>query len=161
MAVQEDNLRKISKWFELKDFVVVLRGIGHTDFSSRPVLILQPVGRLIPFDIEHEALLKLMKQFANIVLQLSERGYLHGDLSYYNLLQHQGSENEDRHDQDVRALLVDMQTLMSLPEVPCFLLHILLQEFQYLVFQFPMLMARLLCRPLMQSSQLVHLCSWD
>ena len=114
------NLSKISNWPELQGFVVVLRGIGHTDFcssGSSGVLVLQPVGRLIPFNIKHGALLKLIEQFTHIVGQLSERGYLHGDLSYYNLLVHQGLEDQDRDGEDLHALLVDMQTLKSLRKV--------------------------------------------
>lgn len=127
MGVQEANLCKISKWDELQNSVVVLRGIGRTDFCSGAVLVLQPVGCLIPYDLEHDVLLDLFVQFSRIVMQFSERGYLHGDLSYYNLLVHQDSEDQDRHGQAVRALLVDMQTLMPLAEVPFTLLHILLQ----------------------------------
>ena len=134
-CVQENNLHKISKWPELTGSVVVLRGIGHTEFCSRPVLILQPVGRLIPCCIQHDALLALIKQFACIVEQLSVRGYLHGDLSYNNLLQHQASEDEHKDDHGMRALLVDMQTLMPLQQVPCSLMHVLRQKFQYLYCQ--------------------------
>ena len=61
--------------------MVVHRGVGYTKSCSHPVLILQPVGRLIPYCIEHDALLTLIKQFACIVEQLSFWGYLHGDLS--------------------------------------------------------------------------------
>ena len=93
VTVQEHDLCKISKWPELTGSVVVLRGMGHTKFCSHPMLILEPVGPLIPFRIEHDALLTLIKQFACIVEQLSVRGYLHGDLSYYNLLQHIDSED--------------------------------------------------------------------
>ena len=91
-------------------------------------LILQLVGRLISSCIEHDALLTLIKQFACIVEQLSIRGYLHGDLSYYNLLQHVDSEGQHQHDQGVRALLVDMQTLMPVRQVTCSLLLILQQH---------------------------------
>ncbi|KAL3130716.1 hypothetical protein ABBQ38_000065 [Trebouxia sp. C0009 RCD-2024] len=111
---EETNLSKISQWPELTGSVVVLRGVGYTKSSSRPILILQPVGRLIPYCIEHHALLTLIKQFACIVEQLSVRGYLHGDLSYYNLLQHVDSDDRNQDDQGMRALLVDMQTLMPL-----------------------------------------------
>ena len=80
--MQENNLSEISKWPELTGSVVVLRTrIGHTKSYSRPILILQPVGRLIPYCVEHDALLTLIKQFACIVENLSVRGYLHGDLS--------------------------------------------------------------------------------
>ena len=81
MGVQEANLHKISNWPELQGSVVALRGIGHTDFCSNAVLVLQPFGHLIPFDIEHGALLRLSEQFSHIVQKLSKRGYLHGDLS--------------------------------------------------------------------------------
>ncbi|KAL3162352.1 hypothetical protein ABBQ32_010035 [Trebouxia sp. C0010 RCD-2024] len=111
---EENNLSKISKWPELTGSVVVLRGVGYTKFSSRPILILQPVGRLIPYCIEHDALLTLIKQFVCIVEQLSVQGYLHGDLSYYNVLQHVDSDDQNQDDQGMRALLVDMQTLMPL-----------------------------------------------
>ena len=50
-----------------------------------------------------------MKQFARMVEQMSAKGYLHGDLSYFNLLKHQDTD---------AALLVDMQTLMPLEQVP-------------------------------------------
>ena len=126
LGVQEANLRKISNWPELQDSVVAMRGIGQTDFCSSAVLVLQPFGHLIPFDIEHGALLRLIEQFSHIVQKLSKRGYLHGDLSYYNLLAQQGSEDQGRDGQDVHALLVDMQTLMSLSEVLCSFLRILL-----------------------------------
>ena len=125
VTVQENNFSEISKWPELTGSVVVLRGVGHTQSFSRPILILQPVGRLIPYCIEHDAWLTLIKQFACIVEQLSVRGYLHGDLSYYNLLQHVGSEDRHQYDQGMGALLVDMQTLMPLREVTCSLMHIL------------------------------------
>lgn len=72
------------------------------------MLILQPVGCLIPYNIEIDALLDLMKQFAGIVGQLAAKGFLHGDLSYYNLLKRQDTND---------ALLVDMQTLMTLAQV--------------------------------------------
>ena len=135
MIVQENNLSQISKWPELTGSVVILRGVGQTKSFSRPILILQPVGRLIPYCIEHEALLTLIKQFACIVEQLSIRGYLHGDLSYYNLLQHVDSEGRHHDDQGMRALLVDMQTLMPLREVTCSLMLILQQQIRYFVFQ--------------------------
>ena len=128
MGVQEANLRKISNWPELQNSVVALRGIGRTDFCSSAVLVLQPVGHLIPFDIEHGALLGLIEQFSHIIQKLSKWGYLHGDLSYYNLLVQQDSEDQDRGGQDVHALLLDMQTLMSLPEVLSSFLRILLQS---------------------------------
>ena len=128
VIVQEHNLSQISKWPELTGSVVILRpGVGQTKSCSRCILILQPVGRLIPYCIEHEALLTLIKQFACIVEQLSIRGYLHGDLSYYNLLQHVDSEGRHHDDQGMRALLVDMQTLMPLREVTCSLMLILQQ----------------------------------
>ena len=73
LGVQEANLRKISNWPELQDSVVVLRGIGHIDACSSAVLILQPVGHLIPFDIEYGALLRLIEQFSHIVQKLSTR----------------------------------------------------------------------------------------
>lgn len=93
------------------------------------------MGPLIPFDIEHVDLLELMKQFAQIVKHLYVRGYVPDDLSYYNLLQHH-AEGPDREDQHVRALL-DMKTLLSLQQVPCFLLHNLLQRsFDVLSFAF-------------------------
>ena len=120
MTVQENNLSKISEWPELTGSVVVLKGVGHTQSCSRPTLILQPVGRLIPYCIEHDALLTLNKQFAYIIEQLSIRGYLHGDLSYYNLLQHVSSDDRHQDDQGMPALLVDMQTLMPLREVTFF-----------------------------------------
>ena len=135
VTVQENNLSEISKWPELTGSVVVLKGIGHTKSYSRPILILQPVGRLIPYCIEHDALLTLIKQFACIVEKLSVRGYLHGDLSYYNLLQHVVSEDRRQEDQGMDALLVDMQTLMPLRKVICFLMHILRQQIQYFVLQ--------------------------
>ncbi|KAL0019659.1 hypothetical protein WJX77_010649 [Trebouxia sp. C0004] len=113
---EENNISQISKWPELTGSVVILRGVGQTKSFSRPILILQPVGRLIPYCIEHEALLTLITQFTCIVEQLSIRGYLHGDLSYYNLLQHVDSEGRHHDDQGMRALLVDMQTLMPLRE---------------------------------------------
>lgn len=103
--VQVKNLKLVRSWPGLLGSVVHLRGIGHTDTLPRPVLILQPVGCLIPYDAAHEALLNIMKQFACVVKQRSAKGYLHGDLSYNNLLKHQ--------DMDA-ALLVDMQTLMPL-----------------------------------------------
>lgn len=93
-----------------------------------------------------------MKQFACVVKQLSAKGYLHGDLSYYNLLKHQ--------DRDA-ALLVDMQTLMPLQQV-----HILgwnsgltmLQELQPFVL---CLMSMLwLCRLLVRGSPLARPCLW-
>ena len=117
MIVQENNLSKISRWPELTGSVVVLRGTGHTEFCFRPALILQSVGCLIPYRIEHDALLTLIKQFACIVQQLAARGYLHGDLSYYNLLQHTDVGDRHQDDHGMRALLVDMQTLMPLREV--------------------------------------------
>ena len=135
VTVQENNLSEISKWPELTFSVVVHRGVGHTKSCSRPVLILQTVDHLIPYCIEHDALLALIKQFACIVEQLFVRGYLHGDLSYYNLLLHVDPEDRHQDDQGMRALLVDMQTLMPLREVSCSLMHILQQQIQYFVFQ--------------------------
>ena len=164
MIVQENNLSQISKWPELTGSMVILRGVGQTKSFSRPILILQPVGRLIPYCIEHEALLTLIKQFACIVEQLSIRGYLHGDLSYYNLLQHVDSEGRHHDDQGMRALLVDMQTLMPLREVTCSLVLILQQnaaKFDISSFRCLRSMSVLLCRLLKQSSPLAPLCSWD
>lgn len=69
---------------------------------------MQPVGCLVPYNIGLESLLIIMKQFACVVKQLNAKGYLHGDLSYYNLLKHQDTD---------AALLVDMQTLMPLQQV--------------------------------------------
>ena len=132
VIVQENNLSQMSKWPELSGSVVVLRGVGQTKSFSRPILILQPVGHLRPYCIEHEALLKLITQFACIVEQLSNRGYLHGDLSYYNLLQHVASEGQ-HHDQGIRALLVDMQTLVPLRQVNCSSMLMLKQQIQYSV----------------------------
>ena len=84
--MQEANLRNISNRPELQDSLVALRGIGQTVFCSSAVLVLQPFGHLIPFDIEHVALWRLTEQLSHLVQKLSELGYLHGDLSYYNLL---------------------------------------------------------------------------
>ncbi|KAL0034529.1 hypothetical protein WJX79_006917 [Trebouxia sp. C0005] len=80
---------------------------AYLDREDRRMLILQPVGCLIPYKIEMDALLDLMKQFAGIVGQLAARGFLHGDLSYYNLLKRQDTNH---------ALLVDMQTLTTLAQ---------------------------------------------
>lgn len=106
--VQAHNLKLVGSWPELLGSVVHLRGIGHTRSFPRHLLILQPVGCLVPYNIGLEALLTIMKQFASVVKQLSAKGYLHGDFSYYNLLKHQDTD---------AALLVDMQTLMPLQEV--------------------------------------------
>lgn len=122
VTLQENNIAKISEWPELTGSVVVLRAIGRTKSFSRPMLILQPVGCLIPRCIEHEALLTLIRQFACIVERLSARGYLHGDLSYYNLLQHADLEGQQQDGQG-HALLVDMQTLMPLQKVTCSLMQ--------------------------------------
>ncbi|KAL3162655.1 hypothetical protein ABBQ38_008700 [Trebouxia sp. C0009 RCD-2024] len=106
-----DNSEAIAKvpasaaLFEMEECEVQLRGVGHTDTFLGPALILQPVGCLIPYDIGHEALLTIISQFAGTVAQMAARGYLHGDLSYFNLLKRQDTD---------AALLVDMQTLMSL-----------------------------------------------
>jgi hypothetical protein len=108
LGVQVENLKRIARWPELQNCVVLLRGIGRYDNQERRMLILQPVGCLIPYKIEINALLDLMKQFAGIVGQLAARGFLHGDLSYYNLLKRQDTND---------ALLVDMQTLMTLAQV--------------------------------------------
>ncbi|KAL3151355.1 hypothetical protein ABBQ38_013187 [Trebouxia sp. C0009 RCD-2024] len=103
-----ENLRRIHGWPEIQECVVQLRGVGYTDTFLGPALILQPVGCLIPYDIGHEALLTILRQFAGTVAQMAARGYLHGDLSYFNLLKRQDTD---------AALLVDMQTLMSLEKV--------------------------------------------
>ncbi|DBB01130.1 TPA: hypothetical protein ACH3X1_001021 [Trebouxia sp. C0004] len=102
-----ENLKRIARWPELQNCVVLLRDIGRYDNQERRMLILQPVGCLIPCKIKIDALLDLMKQFAGIVGQLAARGFLHGDLSYYNLLKRQDTND---------ALLVDMQTLMTLAQ---------------------------------------------
>ena len=115
--------------------LLLLRDVGHTKSCSRPVLILQPVGRLIPYCTEHDALFTLIKQYACIVQQLSIRGHLHGELSYYNLLQHVHSEGQHQHDQGTHALLVDMQTLMPVRQVTCSLLLILQEHIQQFVLQ--------------------------
>ena len=156
--MQEANLCKVSTWPELKGSVVELRGIGRTHFCLSPVLILQPVGALISFNIEHAALLQLIQQFANIVQHLSDRGHLHGDLSYYNLLEHQGVEDQQRDGPAHRALLVDMQTLMPLQEVPSSCLPLLVS--MSLLALCIMMLLLLLCRLFKQSFQLVHRCSW-
>lgn len=108
LGVQVENLKRIARWPELQNCVVLLRDIGRYDNQDRRMLILQPVGCLIPYKIEMDALLDLMKQFAGIVGQLAARGFLHGDLSYYNLLKRQDTNH---------ALLVDMQTLTTLAQV--------------------------------------------
>ena len=123
VTLQENNLAMISNWPELTGSVVVLKAVGRTKSFSRPMLILQPVGCLIPHCIEHETLLTLIRQFACIVERLSARGYLHGDLSYYNLLQHTDPEGQHQDDQGTHALLVDMQTLMPLQKVTCSLMQ--------------------------------------
>lgn len=109
LGVQVENLKKIAEWPELKDSVVYMRGIGRPETLERHMLILQPVGCLIPYNIGIDALLSLMKQFAGIVQLLAARGHLHADLSYYNLLKRQATDD---------ALLVDMQTLMPMTKVP-------------------------------------------
>lgn len=101
------NLKMIAGWPELQNCFVLLRDIGRYDNQERRMLILQPVGCLIPYKIEIDALLDLMKQFAGIVGQLAAKGFLHGDLSYYNVLKRQDTND---------ALLVDMQTLMTLAQ---------------------------------------------
>lgn len=150
--MQVQNLKLVGSWPELSGSVVHLRGIGHTKSFSRHLLILQPVGCLVPYNIGLESLLSIMKQFACVVKQLSAKGYLHGDLSYYNLLKHPERD---------AALLVDMQTLMPLQQV-----HILdwnsgltmLQELQPFVL---CLMSMLwLCRLLVRGSQVARPCLW-
>lgn len=123
VTLQANNLAKISDWPELTGSVVVLKAVGRTKSFPRPMLILQPVGCLIPHCIEHEALLTLIREFACIVERLSAHGYLHGDLSYYNLLQHADPKGQQQDDQGTHALLVDMQTLMPLQKVTCSLMQ--------------------------------------
>lgn len=52
-----ENLKKIAEWPELKDSVVYMRGIGRPETLERHMLILQPVGCLIPYNIGIDALL--------------------------------------------------------------------------------------------------------
>jgi len=147
LGVQVENLEKIADWPELTDSVVHLRAIGRPESLDRDMLILQPVGCLIPYNIGIDALLSLMKQFAGIVQQLAARGYLHGDLSYYNLLKRQDTDE---------ALLVDMQTLMSMAKVLtnriCMFLCTCHQSLTDCLM--------LVCRLLQLNLPLVRLCSW-
>ncbi|KAL3137531.1 hypothetical protein ABBQ38_004815 [Trebouxia sp. C0009 RCD-2024] len=146
-----ENLELIRSWPDLSGSVVHLRGIGHTSTWPRPVLILQPVGCLVPYDIGHEALLNIMKQFALVVKQLSQYGYIHGDLSYYNLLKHQDTD---------AALLVDMQTLMPLQQVLIPWLELtMLPVVQPLSFVSCKLCC-CVCRLLVRGSELVPPCLW-
>ena len=85
----------------LRSCGVTLRG------SERTLLVLTPLAELIPFTISTEALLAYVRELVGIIGSLEEAGYLHGDLSYYNLL----------IKQDGKPLLVDLQTLMTVEEV--------------------------------------------
>ncbi len=74
--------------------------------ARRDVLVLTPLAELIPLTISPQALLTYVRELTVIIDSLADAGYLHADLSYYNLLFKDG-----------KPLLVDMQTLLSTAQV--------------------------------------------
>lgn len=68
----------------------------------RPALVLQPVGSLLPLDIDPQELVNYVRALVKIVDALSTAGFLHRDLSYFNLLIYSNL-----------PLVADFQTLLS------------------------------------------------
>ena len=102
------NLELVSSWKDVAPHAVRLVGVSKLVLGGeqRPALVLQPLAELGPFDISPEALLLYAQQLVDIIAALERHGYIHGDLSYYNLLILKG-----------QPLLSDLQTLMKLTEV--------------------------------------------
>ena len=62
----------------------------HWPYQHLPQFTFDPAAFwLVPYDMRHEALQDIMKQFACMGKQSRARGYQHGDLFYHNLLKHQ------------------------------------------------------------------------
>ena len=87
---------------------VRLVGVATTEDlgPARQMMVLEPYAELIPFNIDPCELARLMRSFVTIVIRLHQSGYMHLDLSYFNLLMY-----------NKEALLADLQTMRPNDEV--------------------------------------------
>lgn len=108
LHVQVANLEIVAGLPDIARNFVRLVGTGVTkDLGPvRDMMVLEPYAELIPLNTEPHKLTKLMRGFVSLVDRMHTQGYLHLDLSYFNLLVY-----EDQ------PLLADLQTMQTIDKV--------------------------------------------
>jgi Fungal protein kinase len=73
--------------------------------EQRSALVLTPVGMRIPLDLPLHDVLTFIDECLDVIEALYDQGYIHSDLSYGNILIHEG-----------KPLFIDFQTLMKVDQ---------------------------------------------
>ena len=86
--MQAASLRLIQELQSLEGRTIVLAGKAKVqlDHGVLDALIIKPYAQHIPLDTPLQTLVQYMRQYVETVGCLYDAGYLHGDLSYSNLL---------------------------------------------------------------------------
>ncbi len=86
--MQEANLAFVQKQACLTDRTVTLTGTAVLTFGQtiRKALIIKPYAQHIPLETPFQLLQHYVRQYVDTVERPYKAGYLHRDLSYYNLL---------------------------------------------------------------------------